>query len=762
MKKLKTNCKIFRYIICSIFLILFSTKSVTSSEVLFTIKGNKFTDSEVILSLLKEIPKDTNIDYSNDIIKTLNESNLFSNIEIQFEEKKYIIIVQEFPNINQIKFINNDRLKDEDLETIVNETNFNIYNLQKTNLFIDEIKKIYQSFGYNNVKISYEEKINNENNSVNLIFDIKEGTITKINSINIQGNISISAQEIISIINSKTKSLRNIFANNNFKPTILVRDNFIISAYYKDKGFIDVDVQSKVEYLQNNKVNIYFTINEGNIYSLSSINISDNQNILSKTSRDLIKSKRDKFISSQNYFSASNIKDFRNEISNIIINSGIDFFEINTLDQVDENKVNILLEIIPINPKYTKNINIVGNNRTYDYVIRRELDIAEGDAFSVSQLKNLRNKLVDLNLFESVNIKEEAVDDSFSNLIIEVKEKQTGSFNAGVSVGTLDGFAIVTGLKERNFYGTGRSLDVLLNTSDDNNELKIVTSDRLSYENEIDIRYKINYKQRDYSESSSYKLDTFSSGVGIGYKINQNFFHNFDLEYVLKDYNITNSSTASQSILDSSGGNMSYLIKNNFRFSTLNPGFVSRSGNYINFNNTIETPTSSGNGYIRNIVTLKKYYSSSSKNIFGIQSRIGNIFSLNNNDILTDDKFALGGRWLRGFDNYGAGPRNSRTSYIGGNNLFVTKLDYSYEISNNSNFPIFLNLFNDYGLVWENKTKPTNNDNSLRSSAGFGIRYYSPIGPIGFSWGFPIMDKEYDIKRMFIFSIGNIDWNYFI
>ncbi len=757
MKKLKTNCKIFRYIICSIFLILFSTKSVTSSEVLFTIKGNKFTDSEVILSLLKEIPKDTNIDYSNDIIKTLNESNLFSNIEIQFEEKKYIIIVQEFPNINQIKFINNDRLKDEDLETIVNETNFNIYNLQKTNLFIDEIKKIYQSFGYNNVKISYEEKINNENNSVNLIFDIKEGTITKINSINIQGNNSISAQEIISIINSKTKSLRNIFANNNFKPTILVRDNFIISAYYKDKGFIDVDVQSKVEYLKNNKVNIYFTINEGNIYSLSSINISDNQNILSKTSRDLIKSKRDKFISSQNYFSASNIKDFRNEISNIIINSGIDFFEINTLDQVDENKVNILLEIIPINPKYTKNINIVGNNRTYDYVIRRELDIAEGDAFSVSQLKNLRNKLVDLNLFESVNIKEEAVDDSFSNLIIEVKEKQTGSFNAGVSVGTLDGFAIVTGLKERNFYGTGRSLDVLLNTSDDNNELKIVTSDRLSYENEIDIRYKINYKQRDYSESSSYKLDTFSSGVGIGYKINQNFFHNFDLEYVLKDYNITNSSTASQSILDSSGGNMSYLIKNNFRFSTLNPGFVSRSGNYINFNNTIETPTSSGNGYIRNIVTLKKYYSSSSKNIFGIQSRIGNIFSLNNNDILTDDKFALGGRWLRGFDNYGAGPRNSRTSYIGGNNLFVTKLDYSYEISNNSNFPIFLNLFNDYGLVWENKTKPTNNDNSLRSSAGFGIRYYSPIGPIGFSWGFPIMDKEYDIKRMFIFSIGNID-----
>ena len=73
------------------------------------------------------------------------------------------------------------------------------------------------------------------------------------------------------------------------------------------------------------------------------------------------------------------------------------------------------------------------------------------------------------------------------------------------------------------------------------------------------------------------------------------------------------------------------------------------------------------------------------------------------------------------------------------------------------NFPIYLNIFNDYGLIWENKTKPTNSDNSLRASAGFGIKYYSPIGPIGFSWGFPLMDEDYDIKRMFLFSIGNLD-----
>ena len=416
----------------------------------------------------------------------------------------------------------------------------------------------------------------------------------------------------------------------------------------------------------------------------------------------------------------------------------------------------MFFELSSIEPKYTNQINITGNSRTFDYVIRRELQIVEGDAVYKNQIQSMRDKLVALNLFESVQIKEEVIDNNTVNLMIEVEEKQTGTFNAGVSVGTLDGFAIVTGLRERNFYGTGRSLDVLVNTSEDKNQFKLITTDRLSYENNANISYSLNYKQQDFSKASSYKLDTFTSGIGIGYKINKNIKHNIELEYALKDYKITNSSTISQSILSSSGSNMSYLLKNNIGYSTLNSGFIAKKGSYINFNNTIETPTSSSNGFIKNIITLKKYYSND-ENIFSIQTKIGNIFSLNNNDILTDDKFALGGRWLRGFDNYGAGPRNSRTSYVGGNNIFVTKFDYSYEITRNSNFPIYANIFNDYGLIWENKTKPTQSNNNLRSSAGLGIKYYSPIGPIGFSWGFPLMDEEYDIKRMFLFSIGNID-----
>ncbi len=756
MKKLKVSYTKLSKIFCLYILILFFNKPILSNEINFDIQGNKFTDSDVIISLLSEMPDSTNEEKSNEIIKILNGSNLFSDVRVSFDNNKYTILVKEFPNINKLFFQNNERLDNEELLLIASETNLKNLNTASINIFIKETKKIYESFGYNNVKIEYTEELFAESNTADIYFKIDEGNITKINRIFVVGNDAVSSQDIREIIKSKTKSIRNIFANNNFKPTTVERDKFVIINYYNNKGYLDVEIQTKIEYLKSNKVNIYFNINEGVSYVLSSLKINDNQNILSSEISDLIISKRDAFIINNNTFSLNEIKKFKNELSSIILDNGIRFFEINSFEKTENNKVDIIFEISELSPKYTKEINIVGNNRTFDYVIRRELEVIEGDAIYETQISNIRQKLLSLNLFESVSVKKEVIDENFINLIIEVEEKQTGNFNAGVSIGTLDGFAIVTGLRERNFYGTGRSLDVLVNTSEDKNQYKLITTDRLSYENDADISYSLNYKQQDFSKASSYKLDTFSSGIGISYKINDNVYHNIDVEYLLKDYKITNSSTVAESISSSSGSNMSYLIKNNFRYSTLNPGFVSKKGNFIGYNNTIETPTSSSNGYLRNILTLKKYYSKN-KNIFSIQAKFGNILSLNNNDILTDNKFSLGGRWLRGFDNFGAGPRNSRSSYVGGNNLIVSKLDYSYQITSQSNFPIYLNLFNDYGLVWENKTKPTNNDNNLRASAGFGIKYYSPIGPIGFTWGFPLIDEEYDIKRMFLFSIGNID-----
>ncbi len=756
MSVLKEKSINYLKILFSILIFLSICKITLSANIEIEIRGNNFTDNDVILSLIQNQPDELNEDYSNYLIKTLDNSQLFENVSVNISNNKYIISIKEFSNINRIYFDNNERLKDEDLIKFSNELKLTNLNPININNFISEIQRLYESFGYNNSEIKYSTNINAESNTADLFFDIQEGEITKVNKLIFNGNNLIDDETFKSSIKTKTKTFRNFLANNNFKQFILENDLRIISNIYKNKGYLDIKVDYKIEYLKSNKVNIYFNIVEGNLYEFSTVNILDKNEILNLNIIDEINKNINSSILKGDNYSLDKIKKLKENISSIIIDNDIEFFEITSLEKTTNNEIDILYEISSVEPKYANQINIYGNSRTYDYVIRRELKLIEGDAVYPSQITNIKNKLNSLNLFKSVEISEKSIDDNLVNLEITIEEKQTGSVNAGLSVGTLDGFAVVAGLSERNFYGTGRSLDALVNTSENKTEFKFETTDRLFYENDIDVSYKANFKEEDFSKTSSYNLDTFSTGIGLGYSLNPRLRHNLNLSYLIKDYSITNASTVSSSIGKSSGQNVSFLLNNNLFYNTLNSLIIPKNGQYLSYTNIIETPTSSSNGYVKNILTYKNY-KKFNRNILSFQSRVGNIFSLNNTDILTDDKFSLGGRWLRGFDNYGAGPRNSRTSYVGGNNLIVAKLDYSREVLKNTDFPLLLNLFNDYGLLWDNKTTPTNNDNSLRSSAGFGIKYYSPIGPIGFSWGFPIMDKEYDINRMFLFSVGNLD-----
>ena len=428
--------------------------------------------------------------------------------------------------------------------------------------------------------------------------------------------------------------------------------------------------------------------------------------------------------------------------------------------KISENKVDILIVINSMQPKYVNQINISGNDRTYDYVIRRELDVSEGDPINKSKIKELNKQLNQLPIFSKVDIEQTQINEDYQDLDIIVEETQTGSFNVGLSVGTLDGASFVSGLKERNINGTGRSLEFLINTNENNRAFTLSTTEKFILNNKINHKYSSIYRENDYSKSKSYKLNNFKLDTNFKYFLSPDLYHTIGFGYSLKDYIVTNSSTVSSNILKSSGQSISFNINNELFYNTLNSFIRPTSGNYLSLENFLETPSSSNNGYIKNIITVKKY-KKYKENILSIQSKAGNIYSLSNNEILSDAKFSLGGRWLRGFDNFGAGPRNSRTAYVGGNNLIVTKFDYSRPITLNEQNPIYFNLFNDYGLLWENKTKPTNSDNNLRASYGFGVKYYSPIGPIGFTWGFPLLDEEYDINRMFLFSIGNIDWDYY-
>ena len=310
-----TKNKIIYIIISLLFAFNLSAKSFV-----IEIIGNDHTDTDVVFSLLDDKPESLNIEYSNYLLKKLNQSGLFKNIRVEMNVNKYIIYVEEYPSINKIYYRNNKRLKDEDLHSI--ETELKIINLNPNQIhkFIDQIKQIYKSFGYNQIKIEFKTEIYEQSNTANLYLDINEGRITKIKNIYFIGNNNFDSSLLRSEIKSKTKSLSNIFANNNFKLFQIESDAIIIKNFYQNNGFIDVDVSFDIEYHdKKNKALVYFRISEGLKYNFRKIDhknlIQDLNNVSSSEINDLLISKSNLI---KKPFNRSILDDLKTSIADIL------------------------------------------------------------------------------------------------------------------------------------------------------------------------------------------------------------------------------------------------------------------------------------------------------------------------------------------------------------------------------------------------------------------------------------------------------------
>ena len=746
-------------IIITFFLFTNNSYAIDSDKVI--IHGNDNIDKNVIFSIISDLLIVENIN-ENLIIKKLFESGNFKDISITNTDTYLNIFLTENPSINDIAFEGNERFKTEEIFEIFSLiNNLNFYNEKEIILFIKEFKKLYYSFGYNQVEISYETAFLSEN-LINLNFKIKEGEISKINKVFFSGNDSISRKDLLSIITSREKNTLIFFTSKNYKAFEVKNDKFNILNYYKENGFKNIEVDYKIEYLRDrNKFNIYFNIIEGTKFLYKSVDISIPKELLDAQEYSdfdvFFNLKTKNILTKNNFFNIKKLKQIQKELTDYLFTKGLNFFEINILEKSDQEFVEVLFNVISTSPKYVNQINIIGNSRTLDKVIRREMAFVEGNSVTDFQISESKKNLSSLNIFETIDIQEVPVNNNLVDINVTILEKSTGDFQVGLALGSLQGASFITSLNEKNISGTGRNLELAINTSEVNTVYKVNVVEPYVFNQNFNLLYGASFRQRDYSSSASYEVDSFDANIGVSYEFNTNLYHNLSLIYEIKDYTITNSTTVANSIASSEGTNAAIKIENLLNYNTLNSYIRPTNGTQFIYANVLSPITNSDNGYIKNVLTYKKYFKINKNNNFSIQSRLGNISSLQNSDILTDDKFSLGGRWLRGFDSFGVGPRSSSTSYYGGNNIAVTKIDFKRSVFNNADNPVDLNLFTDFGTVFENKTDPSFAKESIRSSYGIGLNFYSPIGPIGLSWGFPITDESYDIKRQFLFSIGSVN-----
>ena len=752
--------KKFKYII---FIIFFSFNvSFANENIKINIINGDNIDEQTIYSIL-DTYNEINDDQLNDIIKTLKKNKYISDVNILKQESIYIINISQYKIINEVKFKGLKRFKKNNLNLILPFDEYlKVDDEKQINKFIADLKELYYSYAYNKINIDYElQNIDDNQNFTDIQFNVNEGKISKINKIKFIGNTFFTKGQLLDNIKSQQRNYLKLRIFNNFKYYVVENDIIRLRNLYLDSGFRDIQIESKTEYLESkNKFNIYFYIDEGKLYSFDNFNLTFNLKSINSDQITQIKNNFDDIVQEQfkkeKTFNISKINSIEKDISKLLYDRGYSFFDIKIEEQLNDQNININFLISDSPPKYAKEITITGNKRTLDKVIRRNVHFAEGDPFNDRDIKNVNTRLRNLNFFKKIDIDSTKLDGNDYSVNIDVDEQPTGDFQIGVTFGTIEGATLITELNEKNIAGTGRDLSFVVNTSEKKSKYKLSTKEPFAFNQPIDLLYGVEFNEKDLSSSSSYQVDTLKFDSGINFDISEKLKYGFNINYELKDYTITDSSTASSSIINSSGKNIFINFINILNYYDLNSFFNPSEGTSLYYQNTISPSTNSNGSLVKNEIVHRKFIPID-ESIFSIQTKLGNITSLENKEILNDKKFSLGGSWLRGFDTYGAGPRNSYTSYQGGNNIIVTKFDYDRPINKISDNPVYLTIFSDVGKVWGNKTDPTSSSESIRSSYGYGIKWYSPIGPLGFSWAFPLQDEDYDIKRSFLFSIGNIN-----
>ena len=233
------------------------------------IEGNNFIDDEVIYSIIGENNFDSNEIYINNILKILYNTGNFKNIEIDETSDSIIIKIEENSRINKISFSGNKRFKkDIILDQFSDSDYFEFYNEIRIDKFINDLKNLYLSYGYNQIQIEYKTvKNNDENNSIELIFSFSEGKISKINKIFFIGSEFFTKRDFLSEIKSNERNYFYLFRNENYKKFQIKNDLIKIKNFYQKNGFRDVNINYKSEYLESkNRFNVYFYIEEGQRY----------------------------------------------------------------------------------------------------------------------------------------------------------------------------------------------------------------------------------------------------------------------------------------------------------------------------------------------------------------------------------------------------------------------------------------------------------------------------------------------------------------
>lgn len=766
-----------------------------------SVEGNRRVEADTIRSYFRPGPGGrmgpVEIDSA---LKALYATGLFQDVQIRQPGGRIVVTVVENQVINRIAFEGNKRAKDEQLLAEIQSKPRGTLSRPVVQSDTQRIVDTYRRNGRFDVTVT-PKIIELPNNRVDLVFEIREGEKTGVKKVRFVGNKYYSDFRLKDVIKTTESNLLSFLKNSDiYDPDRMEADRDLLRRFYLKHGFADVRIISAIgEYDPGQKgFIITFTIEEGDQYRFGAIEVLSNVRAVDVNQvKSRLKTK------SGVVYNAEAVEKTVEDVSIELARAGYPFAQVRPRGERDFEKrlINVAFVVDEGSRAYIERINIRGNTRTRDYVIRREFDISEGDAYNRALVDRAERRLKNLAYFKTVRITNEpgsAPDRIVLN--VDVEEQSTGEFAVMGGYSTADGWLGEVSVGERNLLGRGQYVKASVQYGERARgfEVGFVEPYFLGYRMALGL--DVFAKETNNSDYSSYNTRNIGGAVRLGFQLREDL--TFQLRYSAYEQKITlddDLSSCFTTVPQTQSGPQFPNIDSCFaqgttvpslpvRITLLDGATLTSMAGYSFIYNTLDNNKNPTQGiraefkqdfaglggdvkFIRTTGDARLYHEVFPDIVGVLRVQGGHIAEWGGGQLRFLDQFQMGPNLVRGFRTNGLGPRdqtfNTTQDSLGGTMYWGASLEFQvplYFIP--KDIGIKAAIFADAGSVWDYKgptaftaggiteTMNIRDDNAVRASVGAGLIWDSPFGPLRFDYSIPVMKQDYDIVQEFRFGGG--------
>ena len=687
-------------------------------------------------------------------LKNLFATGLFDDVTLRREGDQLVVSVVENPIINRIAFEGNRRLEDDVLESELQLRPRVVYTRSRVQNAVSRILELYRRNG--RFAATVEPKvIELPQNRVDLVFEINEGPLTKVARIVFIGNREYDDGDLRDVIQTKEAAWYRFFTTDDtYDPDRVAFDQELLRRFYLARGYADFNVRSAIAELtpDGQRFVITFTVEEGERYDFGEIDIESRvPDLEPEQLRELLQTRPG------DVYNADQVEDSIVALTEEIGELGYAFAEVEPVpEKHDAERVIDLTYVINEGSRvYIERIDIVGNVRTLDEVIRREFRVAEGDAFNTALLRRSRQRIENLGFFETVELNTlPGSSPDKTRIEVEVSERSTGELSFGAGFSTSDGPLGDIRLTERNLLGRGQRVEANFTISARTQEIDFSFTEPYFLDREVAAGVDLFRRSTDFQSEGSFDQRTTGGTLRASYPLTERWRHGVRLT-VREDAIHDVDNDASVFIQEEEGNALTVLLGQTLTYDARDTRFLPSDGYILELDQDV-ADFGADTRFARVEGRASYYYPFFPNWVLNLAARGGYIIGLGE-DVRLFDRFFLGGASFRGFKFAGVGPRDTSTGdALGGNALYTLTAEQRFPLGLPEELRMFGRVFVEAGSLFDTDASgPTVFDSSaIRASAGLGLSWLSPLGPIAIDLSEAFLKESEDETEFFRISFG--------